>query len=72
MIKAQECRHGGCPTGLNTMMAGSDPVSLDCFGLKLLERVEPKFESRNRQALSYIGYASEYGLGKETYETKKL
>lgn len=72
MIKAQECRHGGCPTGLNTMMAGSDPVSLDCFGLKLLERVEPKFESRNRQALTYIGYASEYGLGEETFEAKRI
>ena len=54
------------------MMAGSDPVSLDCFGLKLLERVEPKFESRNRQALTYIGYASEYGLGEETFEAKRI
>ncbi len=72
MIKAQECRHGGCPTGLNTMMAGFDPVSLDCFGLQLLERVEPKFGIRNRQALSYIAYASECGLGEETFEAKNL
>jgi uncharacterized protein (DUF362 family) len=72
MIGAQECRHGGCPAGLNTMMAGTDPVSLDCFGLKLLERIEPKFESKNRQALSYIGHASDYGLGNETFELRKI
>jgi uncharacterized protein (DUF362 family) len=72
MIGAQECRHGGCPAGLNTMMAGTDPVSLDCFGLKLLERIEPKFESKNRQALSYIRYASEYGLGNETFDLRKI
>ncbi len=72
MIGAQECRHGGCPAGLNVMMAGSDAVSLDRFGLKLLEKLEPRFESRNRHALSYIKYASEYGLGNETFEAKSI
>jgi uncharacterized protein (DUF362 family) len=32
LIKAQECRHGGCPAKLDTMLAGTDPVSLDGFG----------------------------------------
>ena len=41
LIKAQECRHGGCPTKLNIMIAGTDPVSLDTFGLKLLQKVAP-------------------------------
>ncbi len=72
MIKAQECRHGGCPAGLNVMLAGTDPVSLDRFGLKLLEKLEPSFERKNRQATSYIRYASKYGLGSETYEVKKI
>ena len=72
MIGAQECRHGGCPASLNAMIAGSDPVSLDRFGLKLLEKLEPKFESKNRKALSYIGYASEYGLGNETFNVEKI
>ncbi len=72
MIKAQECRHGGCPAAMNAMLAGLDPVGLDRFGLKLLERLEPKFESKNRQALSYIKYSSEYGVGNDTFEAKKI
>ena len=67
MIKAQECRHGGCPAGLNTMIAGTDPVSLDLFGLELLKRLEPRFEHKKNQASTYIEYASEYGLGTRDY-----
>jgi hypothetical protein len=53
-------------------MAGTDPVSLDCFGLKLPERKKPEFERKNRQALSYITYASAYGLGDQRFETRKI
>ncbi len=63
MIKGQECRHGGCPAQLNTMIAGSDPVSLDLFGLQLLKNLEPRFENKKSQAMKYIDYASDYGLG---------
>ncbi len=72
MIGAQECRHGGCPAGLNAMMAGTDPVSLDCFGLKLLEKLEPKFEKRHHQALNYIRYAADCGLGNETFDQTEI
>jgi uncharacterized protein (DUF362 family) len=72
MIKAQECRHGGCPARLNTMMAGADPVSLDLFGLQLLKRLEPKFEYKKNQALKYIEYASDYGLGKKAFATEEF
>ena len=41
LIKAQECRHGGCHAKLGTMIAGTDPVSLDTFGFKLLQKVDP-------------------------------
>jgi uncharacterized protein (DUF362 family) len=72
MIKAQECRHGGCPAKLNTMIAGTDPVSLDLFGLQLLKRLEPKFEDKKSQALKYIEYASDYGLGKKDFDLKEI
>ncbi len=72
MIKAQECRHGGCPAQLNTMIAGTDPVSLDLLGLELLKRLEPRFESRNVQALKHIKYALDYGMGKQDYSIKEL
>ena len=72
MIKAQECRHGGCPAKLNTMIAGTDPVSLDLFGLQLLRGVEPKFEYKKNQALKYIEYASDYGLGIKEFTVNEV
>ena len=72
MVKAQECRHGGCPTQLNAMMAGNDPVSLDLFGLQLLKRLEPKFEDKKNQAMRYIEYAASYGLGIKDFEIKSI
>jgi uncharacterized protein (DUF362 family) len=44
LIKAQECRHGGCPAELDTLLAGIDPVSLDNYGQKLLQKVDQKLE----------------------------
>ena len=72
MIKGQECRHGGCPAKLNTMIAGTDPVSLDLFGLQLLKKLEPKFEHKKTQALKYIEYASGYGLGMKDFTVKEV
>ena len=72
MIKAQECRHGGCPDKLHTMMAGTDPVSLDLFGLQLLKKLEPKFEHKKSQALKYIEYALGYGLGMKDFSVKEV
>lgn len=72
MVKAQECRHGGCPAKLNALFAGTDPVSLDIFGLQLLEQVEPKFEERKNEAWRYIEYAAKYGLGTKTFTVKTL
>ena len=72
MIKGQECRHGGCPAKLDTLIAGTDPVSLDLFGLQLLKKLEPKFEDKKNQALKYIEYASSYGLGKKDFVAKEI
>lgn len=72
MVKAQECRHGGCPAKLNTIIAGTDPVSLDLFGLQLLKQLEPEFEDKRNQAMRYIEYAESYGLGSKDFEVKKI
>ena len=72
MIRAQECRHGGCPAKLNTMIVGTDPVSLDLFGMQLLRRLEPKFEHKKIQAFKYIEYASAYGLGIKNFVTEEV
>jgi uncharacterized protein (DUF362 family) len=72
MVKAQECRHGGCPAKLNVLLAGTDPVSLDVFGLHLLEKVEPKFEEKRNKAWRYIEYAAEYCLGIKDFRDETL
>jgi uncharacterized protein (DUF362 family) len=72
MIKAQECRHGGCPAKLNTMIAGTDPVSLDLFGLQLLRGLEPEFEYKKNQSLKYIEFASDYGLGMKEFTANEV
>jgi uncharacterized protein (DUF362 family) len=71
MVKAQECRHGGCPAQLGAMIAGTDPVSLDCFGLDLLQKVEPELKAR-KSKMRYIDYASDYGVGNTDYEVRKI
>jgi uncharacterized protein (DUF362 family) len=71
MIKAQECRHGGCPAELGAMIAGADPVSLDCFGLDLLQKVEPELREK-KSNMRYIDYASDYGVGNTNYEIHKI
>jgi len=71
MTKAQECRHGGCPTQLGAMIAGTDPVSLDHFGLNLLQKIEPQLKAK-KPNMKYIDYASEYGVGKTDYKIHKI
>jgi uncharacterized protein (DUF362 family) len=68
LTKAQECRHGGCPARLDTILAGNDPVSLDSFGQKLLQQVDPKLEEN----IKHINYADQYGVGKKDYTLIKI
>lgn len=72
MIQAQECRHGGYPAKLGFMIAGTDPVALDCFGLQLLQKVDSKFEDKKQKSLRYIEYAESYGVGTKNYETTQI
>jgi uncharacterized protein (DUF362 family) len=72
MVKAQECRHGGCPAPLGVMLGGADPVSLDCYSLQLLEKIEPEFGERERKCMQYINYASDYNVGSKDSELLKI
>ena len=71
MVRAQECRHGGCPADLGIMIAGADPVSLDCFGLDLLQRIEPDMTTKKAN-MRYIDYSSDYGVGNKDYEIHRI
>ena len=68
LTQAQECRHGGCPAKLGTMISGTDPVSLDNYGRQLLQKVDPDLP-RN---IKYIEYAQQYGIGTKNYTITKI
>ncbi len=68
LTKAQECRHGGCPAKLHTMIAGTDPVSLDTFGQKLLQKIDPNLE----QNIEHLNCAQQYGIGTKNYTILKI
>jgi hypothetical protein len=53
------------------MIAGTDPVSLDRFGLELLQRIEPELKAK-KPNMKYIDYAAEYGVGKTDYKIHKI
>ncbi len=72
MIKAQECRHGGCTTKLGYMLAGTDPVALDHFGLQLLQEVESRFEESKQKAIRYIEYAEKIGVGLKNHISTEI
>jgi uncharacterized protein (DUF362 family) len=72
MIEAQECRHGGCTAKLGYMLAGTDPVALDYFGLQLLQEVEPQFEENKQKAIRYIEYAENIGVGSKRYASTEI
>ncbi|MDY6843173.1 MAG: DUF362 domain-containing protein [Thermodesulfobacteriota bacterium] len=63
----QEERHGGKKVKLGYMLAGSDPVALDCKGLSLLKDVEPKLVNKNPEDIGYIAWAMKLGVGDKGY-----
>ena len=68
LTKAQECRHGGCPAKLNTMMAGTDPVALDTFGHKLIQKIDSTIQKN----IKHLNYAQQYGIGKKDPKITKI
>jgi uncharacterized protein (DUF362 family) len=72
LCSAQELRHGGRPVDVGYMLAGSDPVSLDCFGFGLLQQVEPRLGGASPQDVPSIQYALEYGVGSAEFETQEI
>lgn len=70
LLGTNEVRHGGEPYDLGYLMAGTDPVALDAFGLTLLQEVEPKLAGLAPTDIPYIRHASEWGVGSLQYDVE--
>jgi len=71
MVGAQECRHGGERCQLGKLFAGTDPVSLDCFGMELLQSVYPQL-NLIKSKVKHINYAHKHGVGEKAYKIVEL
>jgi uncharacterized protein (DUF362 family) len=69
---ANEKRHGGGEVGLGYMLACEDPVALDCLGLELMKKVEPRLHNVNPDDVHYISHAHKIGLGSYEYDIKQI
>lgn len=63
LIKANERRHGGVLAKLGYMLGGTDPLSLDVFGLQLLGQVDPKLKGKRYQEIPYLAHAADLAIG---------
>jgi uncharacterized protein (DUF362 family) len=69
---AQEARHGGIMGDLGYMLAGTDPVALDCFGLRLLEQVESKLGRKSPEDIPHLKYSLEYRVGSREFRAEEI
>ncbi|MFX0094157.1 MAG: DUF362 domain-containing protein, partial [Candidatus Hodarchaeota archaeon] len=67
-----EKRHGGIKTELGYMLAGKDPVALDCFGLELLQSIDTNLANKNPNDILHIKHAFEFGVGQIKFEKSEL
>lgn len=72
LIKANEIRHGGKEAHVGVMLAGKDPVALDCLGLELLKKVDPKLSKKKPEDIPAIKYAMELGVGTEKFKRVEI
>lgn len=63
LIKTNERRHGGIPVKLGYMLGGTDPLSLDAFGLRLLGKLDPKLKGKRFQDIPYLAHAANLVIG---------
>jgi len=69
---AQEARHGGTISDLGYMLAGTDPVSLDCFGFELLQEVEPRLDGKSPDDILHLKYSVAYQVGSKEFTAEEI
>jgi len=68
LVNAQELRHGGRKVHLGYVLAGTDPVAIDCAGLELLRTVDGKLAGKTIDNIPHLAFAESYGVGERRYE----
>ena len=68
LVNAQELRHGGRKAHLGYVLAGTDPVAIDCAGLELLRTVDGKLAGKTIDDIPHLAFAESYGVGERLYE----
>jgi uncharacterized protein (DUF362 family) len=71
-VHAQEARHGGSVEDVGYMLASTDPVAVDCFGLEILQKVEPKLRGKSPYSIPHIRYALDYGVGSAGFQGEQI
>lgn len=72
LTSAQEARHGGTQSDLGYMLAGTDPVSLDCFGLRLLQQLDRTLDAKSPDDILHLKYSLAYRLGSEKFAAEEI
>ena len=68
LVNAQELRHGGRKADLGYVLAGTDPVAIDCAGLELLRTVDGGLAGKTIDNVPHLAFAENYGLGERRHE----
>ena len=73
LLGANEVRHGGRRERLGILYGGQDPVSLDCYGFRLLqEKGDAEITSRSPKDIPYIRLATELKIGSPDYQLREI
>lgn len=67
---ANELRHGAEPAELGYMLGGSDPLAVDCHGLKLLGNIESRLVGRVPEDIEHLAWAGRIGVGNTDYQVR--
>jgi len=68
LIKANEVRYGGVEKHVGVMLAGKDPVALDCLGLELLKKVDPGLKKKKPEDIPAIRHALDLKVGSRDFK----
>jgi uncharacterized protein (DUF362 family) len=68
LVNAQELRYGGTKAHLGYVLAGTDPIAIDCAGLELLRTVDGRLAGKTIDNIPHLAFAESYGLGERRHE----